>query len=266
MTELKALLETVIQLADRMPDPHADLLTVKGINPAGNGHSSNRDGMPFHLDTAIDWWNTAKDDPRGIRSRTGVDSWASAWARSWCEIADDGSQPPSTQALLWLHGRLGWAQANYPFLTEFTTELSHVQHQLEHACGLDPIPTGRTCPSCNTQPTTQPPDTQDTPQQAPSARGGVLVRLVTDQGVADNLTCLECGGEFTPQGLASLNRIRLDALAEGQDRWIPRDQARQILGIESVFLRKWISRGNLKEDNGKVNLRHAAQLAIRARG
>ena len=165
--------------------------------------------------------------------------------------------------LLWLLTHLTWAENNFPAITEFEQELEHVQRQLEHACGLDPIPTGRTCPSCTTPP--KPTNTHNPTQQPERARGGMLVRLVTNQGVSELLTCTQCGGEFTPQGLASLNRLRLDAFAEGKDRWVPRSQARQILGIDATLLRMWIKRGRLEEHDGKINLKHAASLAVYSR-
>ena len=249
MTELKDRLARVIQLAATMPDPHEQILTIQGIDPAGGHGGGQHDSMPFRLDLATDFWDTAPADPRGIKTLAGVTQWAGAWVYAWWRWADDGSPEPHGAPLLWLSQRLVWAQAHYPVFSSFEDELSHVERQLERACGLSPIPTGRACPSCST----------------PKGEGGMLERRVTDQGVSANLSCPVCGGEFTPQGLASLNRLRLDALADGQERWVPRAQARQILGIDATLLRMWISRGRLEEHAGKINLKHAASLAVYSR-
>jgi hypothetical protein len=121
-TSLQATLHTVIQLAATMPDPHAMILGIRAADPSRFGHGGASDGLPFRLDTTIDYWDTETGDVRGIRTKTGIHDWAATWAASWWSWSDDGSPKPSGDMLQWLASRLAWAERCYPAMTEFEDE------------------------------------------------------------------------------------------------------------------------------------------------
>jgi hypothetical protein len=235
MTSLQATLHTVIQLAATMPDPHATILGIRGADPSRFGHGGATDGLPFRLDTTIDFWDTEEGDARGIRTRTGVQDWAATWAYSWWSWADDGSPKPAGDKLHWLASRLAWAERHYPAIDEFEDELAYVLSVLEHAHGLDPIATDRTCPSC----------------------GGQLQHRVTAAGVQPEFDCSECKNQYSSDGLAVMRRNRI----LHSDEYVTRDEAAAILGINRSTMRSWIRRGLLKEISGKIRLDDATRLA-----
>jgi hypothetical protein len=234
MTSLQATLHTVIQLAATMPDPHAMILGIRAADPSRFGHGGASDGLPFRLDTTIDYWDTETGDVRGIRTKTGIHDWAATWAASWWSWSDDGSPKPSGDMLQWLASRLAWAERCYPAIDEFEDELTYVLRVLEHAHGLDPIPTDRTCPSC----------------------GGQLQHRVTSEGVSPEYDCAGCGNQYSSDGLAVMRRNRI----LHSDEYVTRDEAAAILGVNRSTMRSWIRRGLLKETNGQIRLDEATRL------
>jgi hypothetical protein len=234
MTNLQATLHTVIQLAATMPDPHAMILGIRAADPSRLGHGGASDGLPFRLDTTLDFWDTAPGDVHGIRTRTGVHDWAATWAYSWWEWADDSSPKPSGDMLQWLASRLAWAERCYPAMEEFAEELAHVQRILEHAHGLDPIPTDRTCPSC----------------------GGQLQHKVTSKGVSPEYDCRDCENQYSPDGLELMTDTRI----KESDQWIPRDIAAKLLGVSRHRIRVWINRGQLEDRDGRISVSQARTL------
>ena len=240
MTDTEAKLHRLIQLAACMPNPREILLPIKAGTTA-RAHPSGVEGLPFHFDQALDFYDTASADPRGIRSREGVQVWAGAWAYAWWVAADREGPEPSGDMLAHLNARLVWAQAHFPGMAEFEAELDVVIRVVGQACGLTPIPTGRACPACD----------------------GGLVRRVTPTGVEERLSCTECGAVFEPEGLQALQRMRLRQLCEQEDWWLPRSKVAALLGVTSHRLRVWISRGRLDTDaDGHINLRAAARLLL----
>lgn len=225
----RQLLETTIQLHTTLPDPHDTLLYVKANPLTPHNGNSPTNGLPFRIHTLLDNWD---DKPR---TKTSITSWAAAWAWSWCHWRyDDPDTQPTGDPLLWLHANLDWAENHWPAMKEFTKELQAVHTTLQQAHGLNPINTGRTCPTCETQ----------------------LQHQITDNGIADNYTCPNCQSEYTPQGLAQLTQLRL----ANADAELDRDTTAHLLGINRSTLRSWIRRGNLTEHNGKINLAQTRQL------
>ena len=225
----RQLLETTIQLHTTLPDPHDTLLYVKANPLTPHNGNSPTNGLPFRIHTLLDNWD---DKPR---TKTSITSWAASWAWSWCHWRyDDPDTKPTGDPLLWLHANLDWAENHWPAMKEFTKELQAVHTTLQQAHGLNPINTGRTCPTCETQ----------------------LQHQITDNGIADNYTCPNCQSEYTPQGLAQLTQLRLATA----DTELDRDTTAHLLGINRSTLRSWIRRGNLTEHNGKINLTQTRQL------
>jgi len=213
------MLHTVIQLAATMPDPHATILGIRAADPSRFGHGGASDGLPFRLDTTIDYWDTEMGDVHGIRTRTGIYDWAATWAASWWEWADDGSPKPSGDMLQWLASRLAWAERCYPAIDEFEDELAYVLRVLEHAHGLDPIPTDRTCPSC----------------------GGQLQHRVTSEGVSPEYDCAGCGNQYSSDGLALMASGRAKAAHE----LVTQQEASKLFNISRFTINSWIRRQQL---------------------
>jgi excisionase family DNA binding protein len=220
MTNLQTTLHTTIQLAATMPDPHATILGIRAADPSRFGHGGASDGLPFRLDTTIDYWDTETGDVRGIRTRTGIYDWAATWAASWWSWSDDRSPKPSGDTLQWLASHLAWAERCYPAMTEFEEELTYVLRVLEHAHGLDPIVTDRTCPSC----------------------GGQLQHHVTDAGVSPEYDCAGCGNQYSSDGLALMASGRAKAAHE----LVTQQEAARLLQISKKTIHSWIRRGHLQ--------------------
>jgi hypothetical protein len=219
MTNLQATLHTVIQLAATMPDPHATILGIRAADPSRLGHGGASDGLPFRLDTTIDYWDTETGDVRGIRTKTGIHDWAATWAYSWWSWADDGSPKPAGDKLQWLASRLAWAERCYPAMTEFEDELAYVLRVLEHAHGLDPVSTDRTCPSC----------------------GGQLQHHVTAAGVQPEFDCRECRNQYSPDGLTVMTLGR----ARDAHELVTQQEAARLLNISRFTINSWIRRKQL---------------------
>ena len=220
VVDVRGELETVIQLSRTMPDPHGTLFSIRAADPSRTGHGGTTDGMPFHLETTLDFWNTNKGDVRGIRTATGVDEWAGVWANSWWSWADDTSPKPAGNKLLWLHTKLDWAADHYPAFDEFTTELTAVRAILERAHGLDPVKTDRSGPCC----------------------GQALHHLVTNAGVREEFSCGECGSEFTPDGL----ELMTQSLAGEAHELVTQNVAAELLGTSRKTINSWIRRGKVQ--------------------
>ncbi|WP_188043679.1 helix-turn-helix domain-containing protein [Changpingibacter yushuensis] len=234
---LHQTLERVIRLATTMPDPWAVILGVRGGDPTRFGHGGPTDGLPFRLDLTTDFWDTEPGDVRGIRTKTGVDDWATIWAWSWWEWADDGSSRPTGNGLLWLHTHLDWAISHYPSLGEFEEELAYVLRALEHVHGLDPVQTDRTCPGC----------------------GGQLQHQVTEEGLTDTYDCPGCGSQYTTEGLELMS---ISAALTAHEL-VSQNQAAELLGISRFTISSWIRRGQLEaHGTGKrIYLDEARELA-----
>lgn len=234
MTNLLDPLHMVIRLAATMPDPRAMLLGIRAADPSRFGGGGATDGLPFRLDMVLDFADTETGDARGIRTRTGVQDWAATWAHSWWSWADDRNPKPAGDSLAWLATHLAWAETHYPAMEEFAEELAHVLRVLEHAHGLDPIPTDRTCPSC----------------------GGMLQHRVTSAGVASEFDCSDCGNQYSPDGLELMTDTRI----KESDQWVPRDVAAKLLGVSRHRIRVWVNRGQLEDRAGRISVSQARTL------
>lgn len=219
MTNLQTTLHTTIQLAATMPDPHVMILGIRAADPSRFGGSGASDGLPFRLDTTIDFWDTAPGDVHGIRTKTGIYDWAATWAYSWWEWADDSSPKPSGNGLQWLASRLTWAETHYPAMDQFEDELAYVLRVLEHAHGLDPVSTDRTCPSC----------------------GGQLQHHVTDAGIAPEYDCAECGNQYSSDGLA----LMASGKAKTVHGLVTQQEASKLFNISRFTINSWIRRQQL---------------------
>ncbi|RTE49626.1 helix-turn-helix domain-containing protein [Actinobaculum sp. 352] len=237
--KLAAQLEDVIRLAASMPDPHHTWSPVHAADPSRpvTGSPSKPDTLPFGLSHTLDYWDTPPADPTGIRSRTGLNQWATAWAVAWWTWRDTPNEPkPTSQPLLWLHANLPWAEISYPAMDQFAAELNTVHYILQQACGLTPIPTDRHCPTC----------------------GQTLVHPVTARGVADVYHCEDCDNDWTAQGIAEYQRLRILAAAP----YVTRDQAAHLLHISRHRIRVWINRHQLHpRPDGTIPLADAYHLA-----
>lgn len=228
------LLQGIIQLAATFPDPHVGIFGLRAMDFSRLGGPGPTDGMPFRLDTTLDFWDTDKGDMRGIRTRTGLRDWAATWALSWWEWADNDEPKPAGDTLLWLLAHIGWASEGYPAFDEFVEEITYVRSALLHVHGLDPIVTDQTCPSCGTR----------------------LHHRVTDHGVDEMFGCGGCGNSYSPEGLAVMTSSRISA----SDKWVSRETLAKLLGVSRHRIRVWINRGQLEERDGAVSIAQARDL------
>lgn len=220
---LEALLDELITLTSAMPDPEATILGITATRP-GSGGRAYPDCLPFRLADLIDYADTNPGDPAGIRTRTGVADWASLWAYAWWEVSDLTLPHPHGNMLLYLKTHLAWAVEHFPAMDAFETELQTALAWVRKACGHTPVGTVIPCPTC----------------------GQSLAHPVSAQGVSEDYECPDCEATWTLDGLTFL--------ASQREAWVPRETARTILGVKASLLRLWIHRGQLEEQDGRVNL------------
>lgn len=229
---LEALLDELITLTNVMPDPEATVLGITATRP-GSGGGAYPDCLPFRLAELVDYADTVPGDPAGIRTRTGVADWASLWAYAWWEVSDLALPHPHGAMFLYLKAHLAWAVEHFPAMDAFETELSTALAWVRRACGHAPVGTVIPCPTC----------------------GQALTHPVSEKGVSEEYYCGHCEATWTLEGLTFL--------ASQRDAWVPRQQARTLLGVNASLLRQWIHRGQLEERDGRVNLAQVQALARR---
>lgn len=226
---LEVLLDELITLTASMPNPEATVLGITATHP-GTSSGGYPDCLPFRLADLIDYADTNPGDPAGIRTRTGVADWASLWAYAWWEVSDLALPHPHGNMLLYLRAHLRWAVERFPAMDAFEAELQTALAWVKRACGHAPVGTVIPCPTC----------------------GQSLAHPVSAQGVSEDYECPDCEATWTLEGLTFL--------ASQRDAWVPRDQARILLGLKASQLRLWIHRGQLEEQDGKVNLANLRAL------
>ena len=154
----------------------------------------------------------------------------------------------------WLYGQLGWAAANYAGFKDGQRVISEVHGKLGNITGWGPDRSDRMCPHCML----------DKELKKLGANHVRIVRWPSDDGNPDLWTCPNCSRAWiiTPEhdGLADSER----ALLAEQHVLIRQSEAARILGVDRRLIHKWIARGHLEVEGGKIYLDHAHHLTMRA--
>lgn len=231
---LAAQLRNIIQLSAKLPDPMEAITAPPAYDPSRHGGGAHKDGLEHHLDRALDFWNTLPNEPAGIKTRSGLEAWAQAWADSWWTVADDGGPRPSGDPLLWLAGHLSWAIRSFPAIGAFAEEVGAVEAVVVRLSGYGPVVTDSACPSC----------------------GSMLVHETTEQGVSEAFTCRDCTNLYTLEGLEAMRKARVTA----SDQLVTRKELTNILDVPSATIRSWIYRGQVQEVEGKIRISDATRM------
>ena len=154
----------------------------------------------------------------------------------------------------WIHGQLGWASANYAGFRDGQQAISEVHGKLGNITGWGPDRSDRMCPHCMLDPQLK----------QLGANHVHIQRWPSDDGNPDLWTCPNCARAWiiTPEhdGLADSER----ALLAEQHVLMRQSEAARILGIDRRLIHKWIERGHLEVEGGKIYLDHAHHLTMRA--
>ena len=146
------------------------------------------------------------------------------------------------QPATWLHGQCAWAEKHYPGWRDAQHIISTVHHKIACMTGYGPDRSERRCPHDATH----------------------IERWPTSHGNPDLWTCPNCSRAWiiTPEhdGLADSER----ALLAEQHVLMRQSEAARILGVDRRLIHKWIERGHLEVEGGKIYLDHAHHLTMRA--
>ena len=237
-------LENILKMQTCVPDVLASIMGISGMS----------------YDPVSGSGTLAMEEP-GIRavSRTeGVESMTAPlvdlcheWARvRGHKLTDQDLASPAR----WLHGQLGWAAANYAGFKDGQQVISEVHGKLGNVTGWGPDRSDRMCPHCMI----------DQQLKKIGANHVRIQRWPSDDGNPDLWTCPNCSRAWiiTPDhdGLADSER----ALLAEQHVLMRQSEAARILGIDRRRIHKWIERGHLEVEGGKIYLDHAHHLTMRA--
>ena len=154
----------------------------------------------------------------------------------------------------WLHGQTGWASTTYAGWRDAQQTISEVHGKLGNVCGWGPDRSDRMCPHCMI----------DQQLKKLGANHVHIQRWPSDDGNPDLWTCPNCARAWiiTPEhdGLADSER----ALLAEQHVLMRQSEAARILGVDRRLIHKWIERGHLEVEGGKIYLDHAHHLTMRA--
>ncbi len=237
-------LENILKMQACVPDVLASIMGISGMSydpVSGSG--------------------TLAMEELGIRavSRTqGVESMTAPLVELCFEWARVRGHKLTTQDLAsparWLHGQLGWAAANFAGFKDGQQVISEVHGKLGNVTGWGPDRSDRMCPHCMIDPQLK----------KLGANHVRIVRWPTDQGNPDLWTCPNCSRAWiiteNHDGLADSER----ALLAEQHVLMRQSEAARILGVDRRLIHKWIERGHLEVEGGKIYLDHAHHLTMRA--
>ena len=237
-------LENILKMQAVVPDVLASIMGISGMS----------------YDPVSGSGSLAMDEP-GIRavSRTeGVESMTAPLVDICFEWARVRGHKLTAQDLAsparWIHGQLGWASANFAGFKDGQRVISEVHGKLGNVCGWGPDRSDRMCPHCMI----------DKTLKKLGANHVHIQRWPSDDGNPDLWTCPNCSRAWiiTPEhdGLADSER----ALLAEQHVLMRQSEAARILGIDRRLIHKWIERGHLEVEGGKIYLDHAHHLTMRA--
>ena len=154
----------------------------------------------------------------------------------------------------WLYGQLGWASANFAGFKDGQRVISEVHGKLGNITGWGPDRSDRMCPHCML----------DKTLKKLGANHVHIQRWPSDDGNPDLWSCPQCSRAWiiTPEhdGLADSER----ALLAEQHVLVKQSEAARILNIDRRLIHKWIERGHLEAEYGKVWLDETHHLTMRA--
>ena len=237
-------LENILKMQACIPDVLASIMGISGMS----------------YDPVSGSGTLAMEEP-GIRavSRTqGVESMTAPLVELCFEWARVRGHKLTAQDLAsparWLYGQLGWASANFAGFKDGQQVISEVHGKLGNITGWGPDRSDRMCPHCML----------DKTLKKLGANHVRIVRWPSDDGNPDLWTCPQCHRAWiiTPEhdGLADSER----ALLAEQHVLMRQSEAARILGIDRRRIHKWIERGHLEVEGGKIYLDHAHHLTMRA--
>ena len=237
-------LENILKMQACVPDVLASIMGISGMS----------------YDPVSGSGTLAMEEP-GIRavSRTqGVESMTAPLVELCFEWARVRGHKLTTQDLAsparWLYGQLGWASANYAGFRDGQQVISEVHNKLGNITGWGPDRSDRMCPHCML----------DKELKKLGANHVHIQRWPSDDGNPDLWTCPNCSRAWIitehHDGLADSER----ALLAEQHVLMRQSEAARILGVDRRLIHKWIERGHLEVEGGKIYLDHAHHLTMRA--
>ena len=237
-------LENILKMQACVPDVLASIMGISGMS----------------YDPVSGSGSLAMEEP-GIRavSRTqGVESMTAPLVELCFEWARVRGHKLTTQDLAsparWLYGQLGWASANYAGFRDGQQVISEVHNKLGNITGWGPDRSDRMCPHCML----------DKELKKLGANHVHIQRWPSDDGNPDLWTCPNCSRAWIitehHDGLADSER----ALLAEQHVLMRQSEAARILGVDRRLIHKWIERGHLEVEGGKIYLDHAHHLTMRA--
>ncbi len=237
-------LENILKMQACVPDVLASIMGISGMS----------------YDPVSGSGTLAMEEPgiRAVSRSEGVEAMTAPLVElchEWARVrghkltAQDLSSPAR-----WLYGQLGWAAANYAGFKDGQQVISEVHGKLGNVTGWGPDRSDRMCPHCMIDPQLK----------KLGANHVRIVRWPTDQGNPDLWTCPNCSRAWiiteNHDGLADSER----ALLAEQHVLVKQSEAARILGVDRRRIHKWIERGHLEVEGGKIYLDHAHHLTMRA--
>ena len=240
----KLQLENILKMQACVPDVLASIMGISGIS----------------YDPVSGSGTLAMEEPgiRAVSRSEGVEGITAPLVELCFEWARVRGHKLTTQDLAsparWLYGQLGWASANFAGFKDGQQVISEVHGKLGNVCGWGPDRSDRMCPHCML----------DKELKKLGANHVHIQRWPSDDGNPDLWTCPNCSRAWiiTPEhdGLADSER----ALLAEQHVLMRQSEAARILGVDRRRIHKWIERGHLEAEYGKVWLGETYHLTMRA--
>ena len=237
-------LENILKMQACVPDVLASIMGISGMS----------------YDPVSGSGTLAMEEPgiRAVSRSEGVESMIAPLVDVCFEWARVRGHKLTAQDLAsparWLYGQLGWASANYAGFKDGQQVISEVHGKLGNVTGWGPDRSDRMCPHCMI----------DQQLKNLGANHVRIVRWPTDQGNPDLWSCPQCNRAWIitehHDGLADSER----ALLAEQHVLMRQSEAARILGVDRRRIHKWIERGHLEVEGGKIYLDHAHHLTMRA--
>ena len=237
-------LENILKMQACVPDVLASIMGISGMS----------------YDPVSGSGTLAMEEPgiRAVSRSEGVESMIAPLVDVCFEWARVRGHKLTAQDLAsparWLYGQLGWASANFAGFKDGQQVISEVHGKLGNITGWGPDRSDRMCPHCML----------DKTLKKLGANHVRIQRWPTDQGNPDLWSCPQCNRAWIitehHDGLADSER----ALLAEQHVLMRQSEAARILGVDRRRIHKWIERGHLEVEGGKIYLDHAHHLTMRA--